>query len=106
MNNKLCPFCWDDNVKFIEYVNNENGPRRALMQCRTCERNYWDDTKERVIHLYTFCETLYGQPEQCDEHLKNFNRQEFAKLDRRKMEEFDLLCSSCPRRKFIANRLA
>lgn len=99
-----CPFCWDNNVKHIDNVEVRNqGKTRALMECDSCEKYYWDDTKEKISGLSKLCKTLQCNPEKCDEDIRNAKISKNSNHDRRKKEEFDLLCGFCSHRKFFLN---
>lgn len=99
-----CPFCWDKDVRHVFDV--KAGPcnsTRSLMACPSCEKHYWQDTNEEVSFLLYMCETFHFEPEKCDPDIKGKKRLHQLKFDRRKIAEWDLLCSSCPHRKFLSN---
>ena len=104
MEEAMCPFCWDKNVRHIydARIKNHNSTR-ALMECISCEKHYWDDTKEQVKVLLDLCETFCFEPENCYEDIKNYNKSNKFIYSRRKIEEWNLLCGTCPHRKFLSN---
>ncbi len=104
MEETRCPFCWDENVRHIDDVRlKAKKTKRVLMECESCERYYWKDSKQKVMDLSGFCETLISEPEKCDEEIRISKISRNLNLDKRKMEEFDLLCGICSYRKFLLN---
>lgn len=102
----MCPFCWDKNVRHIYDAKVKNHDSlRALMECISWEKHYWDDTKEQVTGLLNLCETFHLELEKCYEDIKNFHRSDKLNYNPRKIEEWDLLCGACPHRKFFYNHL-
>ncbi|MDH5468446.1 MAG: hypothetical protein OEY25_13600 [Candidatus Aminicenantes bacterium] len=102
MQEARCPFCFGENIKFIDFVRGngiENS--RPLMECTECEKFYWDDDGKEIKHLSGSCETILMDPEKCDEDVRKGHTNGKAHYDRRKIEEFDLLCGSCSHRKFF-----
>lgn len=105
MEETRCPFCWDENVRHIDDVRlKDKKMTRMLMECEACEKFYWKDTKEIVTDLSDFCETLISEPKKCDEEIRNEKVSRKFNHDKRKMEEFDLLCGICSYRKFLLNQ--
>ncbi len=102
MNEAICPFCLGENITFIDFVKgNYNENSRPLMECTDCEKFYWYDDGKEIKHLAGFCETILMNPDNCDEDVRKGHTKGKANYDRRKIEEFDLLCGSCSHRKFF-----
>lgn len=102
MQEAICPFCLGENITFIDFVkanNIENS--RPLMECIDCEKFYWNDDGKEIKHLSGSCETILMNPAKCDEDVRKGHTNGKANYDRRKIEEFDLLCGSCSHRKFF-----
>ncbi|UCC40560.1 MAG: hypothetical protein JSV96_03700 [Candidatus Aminicenantes bacterium] len=104
MKDSICPICWNEYVRLICDAKVENKKnKRALMECDCCEKYYWQDTREIVSGISDFCETLRSEPEKCDESIRNAKMSSNSNHDKRKMEEFDLLCGFCSSRKLFLN---
>jgi hypothetical protein len=102
MQEAICPFCLGENITFIDFVGgNRIKNSRTLMECTECEKFYWDDDGKEVKHLFDSCETILLNPKKCDENVRKGHTNGKANYDRRKIEEFDLLCGSCSHRKFF-----
>ncbi len=100
----MCPFCWDKNVRLVSYVKTPDRTlTRELMECTVCEKHYWGDTNEEVTGLYNLCETFQLGKNGCCEDIKRTCGSFRSHYDKRKLEEWDLLCSMCPKRDFHLN---
>ncbi len=105
MRKKMCPFCWDKNVRHIFDVKiSDRGSTRGLLECTVCEKHYWGDTNEEVKALYNLCETFRLGKNGCCEDIKRTGISSKPHYDKRKLQEWDLLCSMCPERNFHLNR--
>ncbi len=94
-----CPICWNKNVRKVDSVYQKNQDMiKPLMFCDLCEEYYWGDTNGIVTNLSIFCETFNLSPKFC--HLKEENSYSSKSvcLSKRKLQEFNLLCGSCPYR--------
>jgi hypothetical protein len=106
MRETMCPFCWDKNVRRINGTKKkETSAKGFLMECDSCEKFYWDDTKEQVTALFRRCDTLRLEPEKCSEALGSKLMLDKVNYDRRKIEELDILCGTCPNRIYISDRM-
>lgn len=102
MQEARCPFCFGKNIKFIDFVKgNSIENSKSLMECTDCEKFYWNDDGKEVKNLSGSCETILMDPEKCDGDVKKVHTNGKVRYDRRKIEEFDLVCGSCSHRKFF-----
>jgi len=105
MREKMCLFCWDQNVRHISDVKvADRASTRELMECTVCEKRYWGDTNEEVTALYNLCQTFQLGKKGFCEDIKRMSGSSRSHYDRRKLEEWDILCSMCPKRDFHLNR--
>lgn len=96
-----CPFCWGDGVTEVRRELGAPTVRRRLMQCPDCEKWYWQDTGEEIARLFLICETPYLNGGGCDEEVKTLVRSGKNGLPRRRLTEFNHLCSQCPERHLV-----
>jgi hypothetical protein len=73
------------------------------MECGACEKHFWSETSEEVSGLFNLCETFHqGQNGFCED-IKSAMSPSKSNYDKRKLEEWDLLCCMCPERNFHLN---
>jgi hypothetical protein len=102
MHEAMCPFCLGENIKFIDFVRVDGLENsRPLMECNECEKFFWNDDGKEIKHLSESCATLLMSPEKCYEEVRIASMAGIINYDKRKTEEFDLLCGSCSHRKFF-----
>jgi hypothetical protein len=70
------------------------------MLCSDCERWYWADSVEEIRELFMACETAVLHPGKCCEEIRRVLNSGGHGFPRRRLAEFNFLCSECPDRKF------
>lgn len=97
-----CPFCWDKNVRLVGQVRGAKAGEgtKRMMLCPDCERWYWADSAEEIHELFTACETGALHPGKCCEEIRQVLNSGGHGFPRRRLAEFNFLCSECPDRKF------
>ena len=101
-----CPFCWDKNVSRVGAPLRRPGAvgARQLMECRDCEKWYWEGTGREVPRLFEICATAIIDPGRCCGEIREVVGSGGARWPRRRAAEFNWLCSECPQRRFMADR--
>ncbi len=97
MRKNECPVCWDKDV-IVVYANNQKNQNmnKPLMFCNSCEKHYWGGSNEIVTNLSILCETFNSGSEICYLKEENPRLSESKYLPKRRLQEFDQLCGSCP----------
>lgn len=97
-----CPFCWDKNIKQVSRAGDKtrDGKPGRLMRCSDCEKWYWTDSGEELTRLYLACETGVLHPGRCCPEILGILHSGGNGFPRRRLAEFNFLCSECPDRKF------
>lgn len=97
-----CPFCFGENIKFIDEVVFQGLKKaRFLMECYDCKKFFWDDNGKEIEGLHDLCETLILAPFECNKKVRS--PVSFGFSEYRNRREFDLICSECPNRHFLFN---
>jgi len=97
-----CPFCLEENIKFIDEVAVQDLKKaRSLMECYDCKKFFWDDNGKEIVGLHDLCETLMLVPFKCNKKVRS--PLSFSFSEYRSLREFDLICSECPNRHFLFN---
>jgi hypothetical protein len=69
------------------------------MECKDCEKWYWEDTGKEVFRLFLICETSLLDPAKCYKEVGDLLQSGKNGLPRRRLAEFNQLCSRCPDRR-------
>jgi len=101
-----CPFCWTLNVKRVDRPlgGTKPEPRGALMECEECEKWYWENSREEVAALFTNCQTAILRPDRCYDEAREILFSGGSRFPRRRLAEFNHLCSECPHGRFVSYR--
>ena len=101
-----CPFCWDRNVSRVGPPLRSHGTEagRQLMECRDCEKWYWEDTAREVPRLFEICATAVVDPGRCCNEIREVVSSGGVRWPRRRAAEFNWLCSECPQSRFMASK--
>ncbi len=99
-----CPFCWDRNVNPVGAAARRpgNGHARRLMECRDCEKWYWEGTGREVPRLFEVCATAVVDPARCCGEIRDVVNSGGVEWPRRRAAEFNWLCGECPNARFLA----
>lgn len=98
-----CPFCWDRNVHRVGPPVRQPGSRRPrqLMECRDCERWYWEGTGVEVPRLFELCATAVVNPGRCCREIREVMGSGGSRWPRRRSSELNWLCGECPHARFM-----
>ncbi len=95
-----CPFCFGEDISFIDDVKIRGTSRtRQLMECNKCEKFYWDDNGKEVNGLNNLCETWMFMPHKCNEKIRYPQSSGCSSYP--VYHELDKICSECPQRQFL-----
>ena len=98
-----CPFCWGEDIIQIDDVFlADNESMHRLMECVDCERFYLEDSGEEVTTLSDICLTKKAESENCYEDLSAPFNANIHSNPKQKKVEFNLICSECSKRNFVA----
>jgi len=102
-----CPFCWNRNISRVGPLKAgpASGPARSLMECGDCEKWFWGDSGEEVARLFAICETSMINPGQCYEEIREILNSGGNGFPRRRVAEFNRVCSDCLNARFMAAKL-
>lgn len=99
-----CPFCWGQKVKPVgaRSQDRKSAAIGQVIECEECEKWYWADREEEAPALFMHCETPILQPQGCYEEIRSVLKSEETIHLRRRLAEFNHLCSECPNGRFLA----
>lgn len=98
-----CPFCWNRNVARVGSPPRRAGAEggRRLMECRDCEKWYWEGTGREVPRLFEICASAVIDPARCCGEIREVVNSGGIEWPRRRAAEFNWLCSECPQGRFV-----
>ena len=98
----LCPFCLGSQVKPVGHPRARMaGETGCLMECEECEKWYWADRAEEAPALFKHCQTTVIHPQRCYAEIREIVQAAGASFLRRRLAEFNHLCSECPHGLFL-----
>lgn len=102
-----CPFCWNRNICRVGPLNGSpaSGSTRWLMECGDCEKWFWGDSGEEVSRLFDICETSMINPGRCYEEVREILNSGGNGFPRRRVAEFNRVCSDCLNARFMAAKI-
>jgi len=103
-----CPFCWSKNINRVAVLsgNGTAAATRRLMECGECEKWFWAGSGQEVPKLFEICVTSLLNPGHCDREIREILASGGNGFPRRRVAEFNRLCSDCPNSRFIAGNIA
>lgn len=105
---RRCPFCWNRNIRRANTSGGNHAvlASRQLFECGDCERWFWADSGEEVARLFEICATSMINPGRCYEEVREILNSGGNGFPRRRISEFNRLCSECHNARFLADKIA
>jgi hypothetical protein len=102
-----CPFCLDRSIIRVGPLvrGPAAGGSRILMECGACEKWFWADSGEEVPRLFDICATSMISPGRCYEEVREILNSGGNGFPRRRISEFNRLCSDCLNARFMAEKI-
>lgn len=103
-----CPFCWSRHIDVVGPATGGRaaGGSRRLMECGECEKWFWADSGEEVVRLFDICATSLVNPGRCDGEIREILNSGGNGFPRRRLAEFNRVCSACLNARFISDKIA
>lgn len=96
-----CPFCWGQDVRPVAAVEKNGSSRgRDLLECLSCEKWYWKDSRREVRELALLCVHQRNGGAVCRQVVLHPHRKGGYHSPRSKIIEFNHVCSECSLKRF------